>query len=124
MDTLTKDGQILIGKDAAPLHIMGDLGLTKGQQHADYFRPVANYERTGADGAKERLKNYTRLTGADAAFCREMYDYYELHGAILRDVFQREGDTPENREKLRLMHERLKGEGVPLDDIYWPKRTK
>lgn len=123
ISTLTKTGQILTQKDGSPIHVTCDLGLTRGEEHGGYYLRAENYEFIGADGTRERLRNYVPLAAEDAAFVKRMDAYYGLLMEISM-ARSRHENTADLAARATAMHATLKNEGVPLKDDTLQQRLK
>lgn len=109
----TKDGQIMSNPKGEQIHIVGDLGIAKGELFHGYFERAGNYDYKRASGAAERLPNYEIRARAHEDMGNDFLRLLKLNNQRLKGRLRGPPFDEKLLKELVELHVRLEGEGCP-----------
>jgi hypothetical protein len=96
------------------IHIVGDLGIAKGELFHGYFERAGNYDYKRASGAAERLPNYEIRARANEDMGNDFIRLLKLNNQRLKGRASGPPFDEKLLEELAELHVRLEGEGWPV----------
>lgn len=102
----TKTGQLMTKPNGRSIHVQGDLGKAKGEEHWGYYERDGNYDYTAAGGGAERVENYHMRGNAKHDMGEDLIRHSKLHLRYLKKDHS-------VLDEMATLSVRLENEGVP-----------